>query len=168
MRPSTRVVAPLLCACAFLAGCQTALPSGIVPEAMSLVAVQPGQVLPYGGLAEVCDMPEGAMGRPVEVAEGYTLYDSEPGRTGPRTHYITGFDDGCARQFTGGLAMFGDLESHAALLAAGGLPASNLDGLASGLRGASRSVFLTVYEGFGGRVSGDILLSGGEVVGAEF
>ena len=163
MKSSTLVVALSL-----LAGCQSALPSGVVPEAMSLVAVQPGQVLPFGGLAENCDIAQGALGTPVETAEGYTLYDSAPGRTGPRTHYITGFNDGCARQLTGGLAMFGDLESHAALLAAGGLPASRLDGIAGGLRGARRSVFLTVYEGFGGRVSGDVLLSGGEVIAAEF
>ena len=161
---------PIIAALAFaaLGACQSALPSGVVPNAMSLVAVTPGQTLPFGQLARACEVDRGALGMRIETADGYELYDSAPGTTAPRTHYITGFSDGCPRQVTGGLAMFGDMESHAALMAAGGLPRSRLDDLAAGLGNARRTVFVTVYRGFGGGEFGDVLLSGGEVVAAEF
>ena len=151
-----------------LAACQSTLPPGVVPSAMALVPVSPGQTLPFGQLARACEVDRSALGTRIETAEGYELYDSAPGQTAPRTHYITGFADGCPRQVTGGLAMFGDTETHAALLAAGGLPRSRLDDLAAGLGNARRTVFVTVYRGFGGGEFGDVLLSGGEVVAAEF
>ncbi|MFP4328967.1 MAG: hypothetical protein ACLFQL_13235 [Paracoccaceae bacterium] len=84
-----------------------------------------GTVLPYGELARVCDYPSGALGREVarhpERGRGYRIHDSDPGNTAPHTFYVTGFADGCARQFTAALAVFGSPEMHEQLRY--GLPA---------------------------------------------
>lgn len=42
----------------------------------------------------------------------YRIYDTKPGSVGRRSFYITGFPDGCARQFTAALAMFGSPALH--------------------------------------------------------
>lgn len=70
-----------------------------------------GAVLPYGTIARVCDANRREMGTKIDKASargnGFTLYDSNPISTGARTFYITGFSDGCPRQFTAAMAMFG-------------------------------------------------------------
>lgn len=43
---------------------------------------------------------------------GFKLFDSAPGSVTPRDFYLTGFDDGCARQFTAALAMLGSPRMH--------------------------------------------------------
>ena len=86
------------------------------PDAPDYQVVAAGTVLPYGVLARVCDVPDRQLGTRVEryPEQGgtYALYDSEPGNTAPHTFYLTGFDDGCARQFTAALALFGSPETH--------------------------------------------------------
>lgn len=42
----------------------------------------------------------------------WTLYDTDPGSTVPHTQLITGFADGCARQVTASLVMFGAAGLH--------------------------------------------------------
>ncbi|PYC46533.1 hypothetical protein DI396_14580 [Litorivita pollutaquae] len=78
------------------------------PDAM---LVSYGTQLPYGEIAHLCNLPRSAMGTEVasypERRAKYRLYDSLPGHTGAHTFYITGFNDGCARQFTAALAVFG-------------------------------------------------------------
>lgn len=59
-----------------------------------------GDTLPFGEIARTCSARNRPLGRRVEAAGGYKLYDSNPRATGPRTYYITGFDDGCPRQLT--------------------------------------------------------------------
>jgi len=74
-----------------------------------------GEVLPFGEIARVCDAKNAPLGRKLEKAgrgKGYALYDSAPDSTSPRTFYVTGFSDGCPRQFTAALAMFGDPVMH--------------------------------------------------------
>ncbi|MEL6608899.1 MAG: hypothetical protein AAFO93_08305 [Pseudomonadota bacterium] len=73
--------------------------------------VAQGTVLPYGAIATVCGLSGADLGtqteRYPERGRGYVLYDTAPGTLGLRTHYLTGFKDGCARQFTAALAIFG-------------------------------------------------------------
>lgn len=75
-----------------------------------------GTVMPFGQVGRVCDAKSQPLGRKIETfgrrGQAYTLYDSAPDSTGPRTFYITGFDDKCPRQFTAALAMFGAPQMH--------------------------------------------------------
>ncbi|MGY9047312.1 hypothetical protein P775_15525 [Puniceibacterium antarcticum] len=94
-----------------LAGCGAG-PSGgaLSEEAVDYVQVGPGEVLPYGRLARQCGTPARALGKQVARypagGGGYTLYDSEPGGSRARSFFLTGFDDGCARQFTAAFVIF--------------------------------------------------------------
>ncbi|MEL7098394.1 MAG: hypothetical protein AAGM84_06145 [Pseudomonadota bacterium] len=73
--------------------------------------VAPGTALPFGQIARVCDATRSDLGRRIETSgprgKVFTLYDSDPRLRGPRPWYVTGFADGCPRQFTAALALFG-------------------------------------------------------------
>ncbi|MEP5089974.1 MAG: hypothetical protein ABJR23_11165 [Paracoccaceae bacterium] len=73
--------------------------------------VASGTSLPFGDVARVCDARGQRLGKEIarfpERGKGYRLYDSAPGATTPHTFYVTGFRDGCPRQFTAALAIFG-------------------------------------------------------------
>lgn len=72
-----------------------------------------GALMPFGSVGRVCDARSRNKGRKIDRSDaGYTLHDSAPRSTGPRTFYITGFADGCPRQFTAALAMFGAPAMH--------------------------------------------------------
>ncbi len=85
----------------------------VIPE------VARGTLLPYGTLARVCGLRGADLGTEVarypERGAGYRLYDTNPSSTGLRTHFVTGFKDKCARQFTAALAIFGETETHEAV-----------------------------------------------------
>ena len=99
-------------ALAALAGCGATGGMPLVTSEADDRAVPPGAALPFGEIATTCGVSPSALGRPVASASGYTIYDSAPGRTAPRAHYIDGFSDGCARQFTAALVLTGDAETH--------------------------------------------------------
>ncbi|WP_299784665.1 hypothetical protein [uncultured Marivita sp.] len=152
--------------------------------------VEMGTVLPYGTLARVCNVPTRQLGTRVERyperRSTYAIYDSQPGNTAPHTFYVTGFDDGCARQFTAALAMFGSPETHEQLrygLPSQVQPYSSTDAAYETLKSrvcrvgkgkpcgsamsrlARDTVFVSVYERFGSNpVWKTILLHDGEVV----
>ncbi|PRY77838.1 hypothetical protein [Marivita geojedonensis] len=164
--------------------------NGPKPGAPDYQIVQMGTVLPYGTLARVCDVPTRKLGTRVERyperGSGYAIYDSQPGNTAPHTFYVTGFDDGCARQFTAALAMFGSPETHEQLrygLPSKVQPYSSTDAAYETLKSrvcrvgkgkpcgsamsrlARDTVFVSVYERFGSNpVWKTILLHGGEVI----
>lgn len=75
-----------------------------------------GDRLAYGTIGRLCDVPDRRLGREIarfpERRPMYRLYDSDPGNTAPHAFYITGFSDGCVRQFTAALAMFGAPSTH--------------------------------------------------------
>ncbi len=79
-------------------------------------AIAPGTVLPFGEIGVVCGLRGQALGKEVDrfpaKGKGYRLYDSNPSSTLPRTHYLTGFKDGCARQFTASLVLIGSPVLH--------------------------------------------------------
>ena len=78
--------------------------------------VDPGIILPYGEVGVACGIRGRALGKEVDRfpdrGKGYRLYDTDPLITGPRTHYLTGFKDGCPRQFTAALAFIGSPILH--------------------------------------------------------
>ncbi|MFA8388076.1 MAG: hypothetical protein ACEPO2_20845 [Pelagibaca sp.] len=168
---------------------QAAPRGGPSPGAPDYQVVAFGTVLPYGVLARVCDVNARQLGSRVarypDNGSAYTLYDSQPGTTAPHTFYVTGFDDGCARQFTAALAMFGSPETHEQLrygLPSQVQPYSSTDAAYETLKsricrvgkgkpcGAALSrlsrntAFVSVYETFGSNPEWKtILLHDGEV-----
>lgn len=164
--------------------------AGPKPGAPDFQTVSMGTTLPYGVLARVCDARPRQMGKRVERypdgGNAYALYDSEPGNTAPHTYYLTGFDDGCARQFTAALALFGSPQTHEQLrygLPSKVQPYSDTDAAYERLKSricrvgrskpcgsamnrmARNTAFVSVYERFGSNpVWKTILLHNGEVV----
>ncbi|KAA9010424.1 hypothetical protein [Histidinibacterium aquaticum] len=133
--------------------------------------VPPGTVIPYGRIARVCDLPRRRLGQRVLQESGFTVYDSIPNSTAPRPHYITGFSDGCPRTITGALVLAGDVGTHETVRyqpSNSGIRYTETDEayeqIKSRICGARRgtpcgnridrlarnTVFLTVYERFGG------------------
>lgn len=80
---------------------------------------QPGEVLPFGTVARACHMKRADLGREVakypETRPRYRVHDSAPGTQALHTFYITGFDDGCPRQVTAALVVFGSASMYEAL-----------------------------------------------------
>ncbi|OUD10288.1 hypothetical protein BVC71_01895 [Marivivens niveibacter] len=74
--------------------------------------VDQGVFLEYGDVAAVCGLSNRDLGQKVETKSGYTLYDAGGDPASPRTHYLTGFADGCARQFTAAMVIFADVGTH--------------------------------------------------------
>ncbi len=152
--------------------------------------IEPGTALPYGVIARVCKLKRSEMGREVERSSDgkgkFRLYDSAPGNTAMHAYYITGFDDGCPRQVSAALAVFGDVARHEFLRygpASKGQPWSETDAsyeqikrkvckvgkgkpCGNNLTKLEKSTsFLTVYNSFVGAASWrNILLHDGSVV----
>ncbi|MBS1301224.1 hypothetical protein [Loktanella sp. SALINAS62] len=104
--------------CAALAGCGAVAVGGGTPLVTSDVdaaMAAPGAQLSFGDIATTCGVSSAAMGTAVATASGYTVYDTSPGSTALRTHYVDGFTDGCARQFTAALVLTGDVDTHEAV-----------------------------------------------------
>lgn len=79
------------------------------PDAQDITA---GAVMPFGEIARVCDVARRDLGTEVDGGGGFKIYDTIPNSTAPRPFYITGFDDDCARTFTGAVVVTGDVETH--------------------------------------------------------
>lgn len=86
--------------------------------------VDPNIMLPFGQVSAACGIRGKALGKEVDRfparGKGYKLFDTKPTATGPRTHFITGFKDGCPRKFTASLALLSSPVLHEQLLAAEG------------------------------------------------
>lgn len=167
--------------------------ASVDPDAPDARLVAPGSVLPYGEVARVCDIPKRDMGTEVasypERRPQYRVYDSAPGSTAPRGFYVTGFPDGCARQFTAAMAMFASPGMHEQLrygAPAESLPYSDTDQAYETIKrrvcGVGRNTpcgnrmgqlerdtaFVTVYERFGSNARwATILLHDGRVVARD-
>ena len=57
-------------------------------------------------------MPKRKLGKVIHKASGYAIHDSNPRSVEPHSFYLTGFSDGCARQLTAALVMFGSASMH--------------------------------------------------------
>lgn len=171
----------------------TGLFGGAKPNRRSTVAK--GETVSYGIVGVACDVPRRQLGKAVDQypKEGravWRLHDTDPKSTGPRTMFITGFKDGCARQITGALALFGSPnlhETHRYGPAQKGEPYSDPDKayekIKSPICGVRRgkpcpeeragplnrgTSFVTVYPRFGGYPSRfEILLHKGNMIVSE-
>ncbi|MGR3497023.1 hypothetical protein [Citreimonas sp.] len=101
-----------------LAGCSGAPMGGGAGTGDGVEYVEVGRnaVLPYGEIGRACDLPAARLGTEIArypaTGRGYAIHDTAPGQTGQRTFFVTGFSDGCARQVTAALAMFGQPETY--------------------------------------------------------
>lgn len=142
-----------------------------------------GVTLPYGQVARICGVPKSKLGKRVEQfpekRAKYALYDSQPGSTALRTFFLTGFDDGCARQFSAAVAVLASASLHEQLrygLPAEVQPYSDTDKAYEDLkvrvckvprrkpcgsrigRLENNTVFVSIYERFGGNAQWSNLL----------
>jgi len=74
--------------------------------------VAAGEILPFGQIARVCGMTRSQFGTRIDDGGGFSVYDTNPNLTTPRPFYITGFNDNCARTFTGAVAVTGNIQTH--------------------------------------------------------
>ena len=147
--------------------------------------VAPGEAVPFGSLATNCDVTRRELGRRVTRQSGFEIWDTDPASTVPRTHYITGFSDNCARQFSGALVIFGDVGTHEIVRYSEvniDLPWSDVDNAYEDIKRqvcrvnrrqpcgdrleqlGAQTAFVTVYETFGSAPEWfDILLYDGTV-----
>jgi hypothetical protein len=133
-----------------------------------------------------CGLSASQLGPAIDSAAGYTVHDTAPSTTAPRTHYITGFADGCARPVTAALVMFGDLATHETTrYGATGAAYSPTDaayeqikaqicGASAGQPCGARldrmsedTVFVSLYPVFGAESHTDLLLHGGDLVAVD-
>lgn len=162
-----------------------AAPASVPSDTLNAPSVD----LAFGEIATVCGLRARDLGGETGAASGYTVYDSQPGATAMRSHFITGFADDCARQLPAAMILFGDVGTYEVVRysAAGsaqrisatdrmyeqiksdfcGVPegqpcGARLDAL------SDRMTFLTAYQTFGNsNVWAEILLFDGEVVAME-
>ncbi|NDV02164.1 hypothetical protein [Pseudoroseicyclus tamaricis] len=173
----------------FLASLFAAVPAVPAVPPSDSPTIAPGTELPWGHLATVCGLPDSEMGTRVGASSGYELWDSEPGSAQPRTFYITGFGNDCARQVTASLAMFGDVGTHEMVrymtpeavlpmtptarayeaikasvcrVAAGTPCGSDIERL------GQRTTFMTLYANLAQETFANILLSDGSVAATDF
>lgn len=105
-----------------VSACQMSIPTAVSQAAPE---VAPGEVLPFGKTARACGLPKRDLGTmvdkfPREGRPQWQLFDTDPTSTSPRTQFITGFSDGCPRQLTAALVVFGSAGVHEALFLSGG------------------------------------------------
>lgn len=148
-----------------------------------------GDPVAYGKIAPVCGASRRDLGRKIDSAGGFSIYDSDPSSTALRAHYITGFDDRCPRQFSAALVLTGTASMHEKVRY---LPRNRLDYNATDsayeaikasfcrvrhgkpcggrLRQLDRvTTFITAYESFGSRPQWvEILLHDGEMTAIDF
>ncbi len=150
----------------------------------------PSGPLPYGEISQACGVSRSALGRKItqfpENSGKYQIYDTKPGSSGLRTFYVTGFSDGCARQFSASLAVFGSIKTYENIRyspAGKTIPFSTTDQAYEKLKGqlckvpagkpcganlnkiSENTVFLTVYKNFGANKGWtDVLIHGGKVI----
>lgn len=80
-------------------------------------AQRPVGPVPFGEVVQVCGLKRRDLGTEVARSPGpgsFRLFDTDPSSTQPRTQFLTGFNDNCARLFTASLALFGSPAVHEA------------------------------------------------------
>ena len=161
-----------------LAACEAGF---VPPSGMSAAFAEAASAIP-----PACGLSEAQIGPAIDSAAGYVVHDTAPNTTAPRTHYITGFADGCARPVTAALVMFGDLATHETTrYGATGAAFSPTDaayeqikaqvcGTGAGQPCGARlaqlardTVFVSLYPVFGVEQHADLLLHSGDLVAVD-
>lgn len=165
------------------------------PQPMGEIDLAPGQVPDFGEVGRVCGLTTADLGQEVDrfPREGtpvWRMYDVAPDATTPRAKYITGFADGCARQVTASLSLFGSPlvhESHRYSDATADIPysraATAYEGIKSRICGVGRGTpcpparmaaveravaFVSIYHRFGDTDRWlELLLHDGRIVAQE-
>ncbi|MFY0681472.1 MAG: hypothetical protein JXR13_12935 [Thalassovita sp.] len=168
------------------------------PEMQDEAKVDPeeigfGAALPFGDVALVCGKKTADFGQRIasypETRPVYHLYDADPTNTAPHPLYLTGFKDGCARQITASVAVFGSVELHEQLryvLPDGAHPFSDTDKAYEKLKrkvcGVARktpcgedlpklakdTVFVSAYDRYGDAEGwANLLLHNGQLVATD-
>jgi len=94
---------------------QASEPDIDVPFAEEATAFAFPETPGFGAFAPACGIPKRSLGTEVARSPGdetYKLYDTAPSSSAPRLQYVTGFKDGCPRQFFAALALFGSPVVH--------------------------------------------------------
>jgi len=163
--------------------------SNETPEVQPSNAIPPRTIMAFGDIGPTCGLSRRDLGTEVAKASGYTIYDTIPNSTAPRPHYITGFNDGCARQFTAALVLMGDIGTHELVRynrTRVELPYSDTDKAYESIKTgfcrtgfgkpcgrrleqfAKHTTFVTAYERFGaGPIWAEFLLHDGEVLASD-
>lgn len=165
---------------------------GVTAEVENPVA-ESARAIEFGEVSKVCGKSKRSMGKEVdrfpERGSGFRLYDSDPTSTALRDHYVTGFKDGCARQFKASLALLGAPSVHEAMRydpMVKGKPYSGTDiayeriktrvcgkgkgkpCTASGVKKMEKNTaFVTAYKRFGGSAHAEMLLHNGKIVARD-
>ncbi|MFA5580381.1 MAG: hypothetical protein WDA25_00345 [Paracoccaceae bacterium] len=165
------------------------------PQPGGEIDLAPGEMPAFGEVARVCGLSDADLGHEVDrfPREGrpvWRMYDVAPDATAPRAKYITGFADGCARQVSASVALFGSPlvhESHRYSDAMADIPYSHAatayEAIKSGICGVGRSTpcpparmgaveravaFVSVYHRFGDTDRWlELLLHDGRIVTRE-
>ena len=66
----------------------------------------------FGELRRNCAISRADMGTKITSDAGFSIYDTAPNTATARSHFITGFDDNCPREFIGALVLLGDVGTH--------------------------------------------------------
>lgn len=158
-------------------------------EGPDVQIVEAGTQLPFGQIARVCDLPRNRRGTEIERLGPIRLHDTIPNATAPRPHYLTGFDDDCARTFTAAVVIPSDVATHEFIRydANSDRPYSQVDNAYEAIKASVCRVgrgrpcgaridrlerdmqFMTVYRSFGSGndVWGEILIYQGRVVAMD-
>jgi hypothetical protein len=140
----------------------------------------------FGAFRSACGLSSRALGKQVDQAAGFKLYDSDPNALTPRAFYVTGFSDRCAREFVGSVALFGTIQLYELVHFGGGAPSPEAGSTGAAYRkirqrscGAARkgvcsasgtkalekdTAWLNVYGQKGRSTYHEVLLSRGAVV----
>lgn len=162
------------------------LPGLLLAACEEIPGAAPSVAFAEGSPTAVCGLSPTQLGTPIASESGYTVHDTAPGSTAPRTHHVTGFDDGCAREVTAALVLFGDVATHETTRydvpegaysptdAAYEEIKGRICGVGAGQpcgarlgRLAQDTVFLSLYSAFGAEEHSDLLLHGGEVAAMD-
>jgi hypothetical protein len=158
------------------------------PDAADITA---GALVPFGQIARVCGLNNNDLGRQIDSGGGFRIHDTIPNSTARRPFYVSGFDDGCVRTFTGAVVVTGDVETHEFVryqtsnetidytttdnayeaLKASVCRVGRGQPCGAGMERMNRNThFITVYDFFGGTLSAvpsqwaQILVHGGDVL----
>lgn len=175
----------------FNASAGTSAPAAATAPAASVPSNQipPDTIMAFGAIGPTCGLSRRDLGTRIAAASGYEIYDTIPNSTAPRPHYITGFTDGCARQFTAALVLLGDVGTHEVVRysrTAVDLDYSDTDNAYEAIKSsfcrvgfgkpcgarlerlANRTTFVTAYERFGaGPIWAEFLLHDGDVAASD-
>ncbi len=100
----------------FLAACDPAADVTRLSQGADTIDLPSGAAPAFGQMVRRCGMDvtrdAAKIGRFPDTRQGVTLYDSDPQSTRMRPFFLTGFTDGCPRQFMAALVTTGTPGAH--------------------------------------------------------